>query len=87
MLRKTHDDSVLRFKNERISSGIRERNGYRAATLCKVNGYPPENMAIERICSGIRRCRGLETVDFLIFFGIKSTEMVNEWGSLTSFPH
>lgn len=67
MLRKTYADRALQFKNERISSGIRERNGSLAPTGDKVNGYAPENMAIERICSGIRRCRALESVDFLIF--------------------
>lgn len=67
MLRKTYADRALQLKNERIYSGIREWNGSLAPIGDKVNGYTPENVAIERIYSGIRHRRELGTVDFLIF--------------------
>lgn len=66
MLRKTCIPNVLQFKNERICSGISGLGGSLTPIEDKVNGYAPENMAIERICSGIRLRRGLKTVDFRI---------------------
>ena len=66
MLRKTCITNVLQFKNERICSGISGRGGSLIPIEDKVNGYAPENIAIERICSGIRLRRGIETVVFCI---------------------
>lgn len=66
MFRKNLKIRTLRFKTERIYTGIRVR---RAATIHirnKVNGYGAEKYPIERVCSGILEILTCGIADFII---------------------
>lgn len=57
---------TLRFKTERIYTGIRVRRAAPIHLRKKVNGYGAEKYPIERICSGILEILTFRIADFLI---------------------
>lgn len=66
MFRKNLKIRTLRFKTERIYTGIRMRRAAHIHLRKKVNGYGAEKYPIERICSGILEILTFRIADFLI---------------------
>ena len=66
MFRKNLKIRTLRFKTERIYTGIRVRRAAPIHLRKKVNGYGAEKYPIERICSGILEILTFRIADFLI---------------------
>lgn len=66
MFRKNLKIRTLRFKTERIYTGIRVHRAAPIHLRKKVNGYGAEKYPIERICTGILEILTFRIADFLI---------------------